>query len=86
MLNNSIDCPELVSKFNLRTNRIGFRQRPLLQVPFATTNYRRNAYCIRAALGFNKLPRNLNFDLFCTSADTVRKHLTNEYFLDTSEK
>lgn len=80
--NGSIDCPELLSKICLRTNQNNLRKRPLLQVPYSGTNYRRNAFCLRSARAFNSLSSNLEIDLFCTSAQKIRKILNNDYFGD----
>lgn len=78
--NGSVDCPELLNKIFLRTNQNSLRKRPLLQAPFASTKYRGNAFCIRSATAYNKLPSHLDIDLFCTSAQKVRKLLNREYF------
>lgn len=80
--NGHIDCPELVANLSLRTNLMGLRQRPLLNVPFAVTNYRRNVFSIRSALSFNRLPGDLNVDLFCTSVATLRRLLAQSFFRD----
>ena len=81
--NGSVDCPELLSKILLRTNVNKLRKRPLLLVPFASTKYRRNAFCIRSVIAFNNLPSHLEIDLFCTSAHKIRRLLNGEYFGDT---
>lgn len=78
--NGTIDCAELVAKLELRTNQLGLRQRPLLNVPFSCTNYRRNAFFARSTASFNKLPLELNIDLYCTSASTTRRILAKQFF------
>lgn len=76
----SVDCPELLSRILLRTNQGSLRTRPLLQAPSASTNYRRNAFCIRSVTAFNGLPKHLEIDLFCTSAHKIKGILSGEYF------
>lgn len=78
--NGTIDCAELVANIELRTNQLGLRQRPLLNVPFSCTNYRRNAFFARSTASFNKLPLELNIDLYCTSASTTRRILAKQFF------
>lgn len=80
--NGSIDCPDLLSKILIRTNQNNLRKRPLLQAPTASTNYRRNAFCIRAVKAFNNLPSHLEIDLFNTSARKIRDILSRDYFGD----
>lgn len=80
--NGAVDCPELLGKVQLRTNHIGFRQRPLLHVPFASTKYRRNAFFSRSARSFNSLPRDLDIDLFCTKSNVVRRRLAKLFFCE----
>ncbi|KAF9797086.1 hypothetical protein SFRURICE_011842 [Spodoptera frugiperda] len=76
----AVDCPELLEKVQLRTNHIGFRRRPLLHVPSASTKYRRNAFFLRSARSFNSLPRDLDIDLFCTKSNVVRRRLAKLFF------
>uniref|UniRef100_A0A2H1VAL0 SFRICE_006870 n=1 Tax=Spodoptera frugiperda TaxID=7108 RepID=A0A2H1VAL0_SPOFR len=80
--NGTVDCSDLLANLALKTNLLGFRQRPLLYTPFTTTKYRRNAFLSRAARSFNVIPHNLNIDLFCTSAATARRLLAKSFFED----
>ncbi|KAF9799265.1 hypothetical protein SFRURICE_013561 [Spodoptera frugiperda] len=68
--NGSIDCPELLSKLHLRTNLLGLRRRPLMQIASVSTNYRKNTFLLRAAHAFNNMPEDLDVDLFCMKAIT----------------
>ncbi|KAF9798354.1 hypothetical protein SFRURICE_017514 [Spodoptera frugiperda] len=83
--NGSIDCPELLSNLHLRTNLLGLRRRPLMQIASVSTNYRKkNTFLLRAAHAFNNMPEDLDVDLFCMKAITVKRLLANKYFKDNS--
>ncbi|KAJ8717226.1 hypothetical protein PYW08_005625 [Mythimna loreyi] len=80
--NGSIDCPELLSKLHLRTNLLGLRRRPLMQIASGSTNYRKNTFLLRAAQAFNNIPDDLDVDLFCSKAITVKRLLATKFFED----
>ena len=80
ILNNRIDCPELLSKFGLRAPVFSSRHHSLLHVPHANTNVRQNAYVLRVCTYFNGLSDNDCIDLFNTSASVVRSLLIKNNF------
>lgn len=80
IVNGSIDCPDLLLNVSLRTNQLSFRERPLLVVPFASTNYRRNSFFLRSANIFNKYATDLHIDLFCTSSKAIRGAFSKKFF------
>ncbi|KAG6455708.1 hypothetical protein O3G_MSEX009346 [Manduca sexta] len=73
--NGSIDSPELLTNINLYANQNSLRKRPLLHIPFSSTNYRRNSFSLRSAIMFNSLSPDLHIDLFCTSTKDIKKKI-----------
>lgn len=81
IMSSKIDCPDLLSKFSLYTPSKPLRYSPLIDLPTATTNYRQNAFTLRASRLFNSLDRRgLDIDLFCTSVPAARRLLSKDFF------
>lgn len=76
----SIDCPDLLAKIQIRTNIKSLRKRPLLSIPLVKTNYRQNAFIMRASSAFNKWCVDCDLDLFCTSTAAAKRRLTKKIF------
>lgn len=82
IVTSSIDCPEILSKINIYIPSRSFRKSPLLYVPVAKTNYRKNTYMYRACKTFNKIYHqdNLDIDLFVSNLASIKKQLSNTFF------
>ncbi|CAK1580774.1 unnamed protein product [Parnassius mnemosyne] len=80
IVNGSIDSSELLTHIMIRTDLMRFRQRPLLYIPLASTNYRRNSFFLRSAMEFNRLSSVVDIDLFSTSSKFVKKVMNREFF------
>lgn len=80
--NGSVDCPQLLTEVSLwAPSRVSRSSKPLY-IPWVSTQYRQNAYIIRASHSFNEISNSnaLDIDLFCTKPSTIRKVMTQDYF------
>lgn len=75
--NGTFDCLDLVPNLKMRTDPLGFRPRPLLHAPFATTNYRHNSSFVRSSIDYKNTASHLNIDLFCTNPYALRRQPAN---------
>lgn len=75
-----IDSPELVAKVSLRAPSRALRFNPLLYVPPASSNFRQNAFLLRASNSFNSLSKQVDIDLFNTGATSVKRVVTKLVF------
>lgn len=80
LLNNKIDCPDLLNKIKINIPYKTTRFNNLLYVPLVATNYRQNSYLWRVSDSFNKVSKRLDIDLFSTSAASARLRLSREFF------
>lgn len=80
IFNNSIDSPELLSKFYFNVPSKIFRFNPPLRVPLASTNYRQNSFIVRAGKQFNEICKQYDLDPFTTSVTSARRCLSNQFF------
>lgn len=78
--NNQIDSPDLLSKISLCVPRVRVRFNPLINISLARTNYRQNSFLWRVGDQFNKLSRQIDLDLFCSSVESARRRLSNDFF------
>lgn len=79
--NGTVDCPELLGLLGLRTNTALLRRPNVLHVPLVKTNYRQNAFMIRASNSFNALVKaDVDIDIFNTSIAKLKRVLTDNFF------
>lgn len=78
--NGALDCPDLLSNVGLYTPSVRLRKPNLLYVPLAACRYRRNSYFIRVFRTFNEVCREVDVDLFHTSAFRLRGRLSDLFF------
>lgn len=78
----SVDCPELLSRVALRAPVKSLRIKALICVPPASSNFRQNAYFLRAGNNFNNMSKRVDLDLFNTSVASV-KRIINGLFFDS---
>jgi hypothetical protein len=83
ILTSAINCPELLSKIYLYAPTRTYRNSPLLYLPVTIKNYRLNSFIFRSCQTFNFLckDKNLDIDLFFTSLPSLKKRLSDEFFL-----
>lgn len=82
--NGTVDCPELLELVGLRTSR-ALRNPNTLYVPRVRTNYRQNAFIIRACNSFNLLTKeNDEIDVFNTAVSKLKRILNDKFFVGSN--
>lgn len=81
IFNNSINCPEILSKFYFNTPKKSKRFYQPLRVPLSSTNYRQNSYIVRASRNLNELCKQCDIDPFLSSVPSVRRCLSRHFFI-----
>lgn len=81
IFSNKVDCPELISKFQLYVPNRSRRYTPTFVLSNTSSNYRQNSYIWRASNLFNKMANEHSFDIFCMSKHNLKKSLSEKFFL-----
>lgn len=78
---NQIDCSDLLNKVKIKVPHRRKRYNPPLFIPFVNTNYRQNSFIYRTSNKFNNICSDKKtIDLFCTSVNSARRLLSNDFF------
>lgn len=85
IVNGSVDSPELLGNIAFRVPRLSTRNPAPLCVPSADTNYRQNAFFIRASRCLNAITKECNLDLFNTNVRKLKRDLTEHFFFSSNK-